>query len=352
MKRTNNTWFYLSLGLITVGLIYLLSPVLTPFFAGALLAYLLNPAVGALQKFRLPRVFCVSIVFFILMTLIVLMLFILVPMIENQIFALLNSIPDMLGWIENTVTPWVSHKINNHQELIDVTSLKSMLTSTVSKVGTMAETVVSTALHSGMVLMEWTLNLILIPVVTFYLLCDWKPFLKGFDNILPRHIEPTVVALIKECDAVLSEFFRGQLLIILILAVYYSMGLTIVGLQVGIIIGTIAAVLSLVPYLGFIVGLLTATIAAYVQTSSMSLVMMVTVVFIIGHILENMVLTPNLIGHRIGLHPVVVIFAVLAGGSLFGFSGVLLALPAAAVIMVLLRFLHSKYRRSDLYRAT
>jgi predicted PurR-regulated permease PerM len=205
-------------------------------------------------------------------------------------------------------------------------------------------------LHSGFALIEWVAHLVLIPVVTFYLLRDWDKVVKGVRELLPRSSEPTIVKLATECDDVLSAFFRGQLLVMLSLATIYSIGLSLVGLQVGLMIGLIAGLLSLVPYLGFIVGIVTASIVAYVQFGTLSSLFLVWLVFMVGQVIESTFLTPNLVGNRIGLHPVAVIFSVLAGGTLFGFFGVLLALPVAAVIMVLLRFFYQRYCNSRLYQ--
>jgi predicted PurR-regulated permease PerM len=184
----------------------------------------------------------------------------------------------------------------------------------------------------------------------FYLLIDKNTIIKKTRNLLPRRIEPTVVKITKECNSVLSAFFRGQLLVMLSISIYYSIGLTLLGLRIGLILGLIIGTISIVPYLGVIVGVIAASIAAFVQFGSFTPVLLVWLLFIVGHSLDHMFLTPKLIGDRIGLHPIAVIFAVLAGGKLFGFFGILLALPAAAVIMVWLRFLVKHYHGSRLYQ--
>lgn len=352
MQRNGNKTFFIILGLVIAGLCYLLAPILTPFLAGALLAYLLNPAVNALQRYHLPRVAGVSLLFLFLFISFVILLLFLIPMIQSQIESLAYSIPNMIAWGEESLAPWLWLKIGAHKELVNVANLKSVIAANLSKAGGAADWILATILQSGKKIAEWLINLILIPVVTFYLLCDWKKMLQGFDGLLPRPIEPTFAKLMGECDDVLSEFFRGQLSVILILSVLYSIALSLVGLQIGIVVGVLAGLMSIVPYLGFVVGIVVAGIASYVQTGSLFSVSLVFLVFIIGHLIENMFLSPYFIGKRVGLHPVAVIFSVLAGGCLFGFLGVLLALPAASVIMVWLRYLHKRYRKSDLYRAT
>jgi predicted PurR-regulated permease PerM len=191
----------------------------------------------------------------------------------------------------------------------------------------------------------------LIPVVGFYMLLDWDRMLANLREMLPRRWEPDAVRLSRRCDEVLSAFLRGQLLVMLSLGVIYALGLTLVGVRFGLLIGMVAGLASIVPFLGFIVGISVALLVAFFQTDGWLMLIGVVAVFAIGQVLESVLLQPKLLGDRIGLHPVSVIFAVLAGGNLFGFTGVLLALPAAAVIMVLLRELHERYKRSSLYDA-
>jgi len=195
----------------------------------------------------------------------------------------------------------------------------------------------------------WLMNLVLIPVVTFYLLRDWDLLIKGIRGLLPRKIEPRVEQLAVEINEVLGAFVRGQLLVMFALGVIYTAGLWLIGLDLAFIIGMGAGLLSVVPYLGTVVGLLAAVLAAIFQFQDLFHTVMVLLVFGAGQMLEGMVLTPKLVGDRIGLHPVAVIFAVLAGGQLFGFLGILLALPVASALNVLVRHLRDKYTKSTLY---
>jgi predicted PurR-regulated permease PerM len=340
----------LTIVILIVGvLFYFLSHILTPFLIAALLAYLADPLVERLtRRWHLPRLVSTMIVFLMMIIFLLLLVLLLVPLIQKQIETLTIVIPNIINWFQHVVFPWLANTFG-FDEQINLETIKTTLADNWSKAGGAASWVLKTALHSGMTIIEWLTNLILIPVVTFYLLRDWKQLLTGIRGLLPRKIEPTIVKLTKESDAVLSAFFRGQLLVMLALGIIYSMGLTAIGLQIGLIIGLISGLVSIVPYLGFIVGIVAASIAAYVQFGTLSAILLVWLVYAIGQMLESTFLTPKLVGDRIGLHPVAVIFAVLAGGSLFGFFGVLLALPVAAVIMVWLRFLNHKYRHSRLY---
>jgi predicted PurR-regulated permease PerM len=202
------------------------------------------------------------------------------------------------------------------------------------------------------VLLAWLANLVLIPVVTFYLLRDWHIVIERVHELLPRRSEPHIVRLASEADTMLGAFLRGQLSVMTALAVVYSLGLWIVGLDLALLIGLIAGLVSFVPYLGFITGIALAGIAAYLQFQELLPLVWVALVFGIGQMLEGMLLTPWLVGDKIGLHPVAVIFAIMAGGQLFGFVGVLLALPVAAVLMVILREARRRYIDSTLYASS
>ena len=205
--------------------------------------------------------------------------------------------------------------------------------------------------HSWLVMMGWIANLVLIPLVTFYLLRDWQVLMNRLAELVPRQAAPVVFRMARDCDRVLGAFLRGQLSVMLALAVVYTLGLWLVGLDLALLIGAIAGLVSFVPYLGFIIGIFAAGIAAIVQFQDVTHLIPVVAVFGVGQLLESFVFTPFLIGDRVGLHPLAVIFAVMAGGQLFGFTGILLALPAAAVIMVLLRYAHERYLRSGAYSA-
>lgn len=350
MLSIQDKFFTLIVLLLFLTVVYLLGPILTPFLLGAFLAYLTNPLVTGLVKFHLPRLVGVIIVFVLIFAVLILLVFLIVPLIGKQIDAFVDAVPAMSAWIQDTIVPWLQY-MGVDSEQFSVAGLKAMIVENWVKAGGTADWIVRATLHSGVRVLEWLMNLVLVPVVTFYLLCDWDKFLRGLRDLLPRRIEPTVVNLTKECNTVLSAFFRGQLLAIVILGIIYSVGLTLVGLKTGFLIGLLAGLLGIVPYLGIIVGIIIASVAAFIQLGGFTSVILVWVVFAIGHVIDQVYLTPKLVGERVGLHPVIVIFAILAGGNLFGFVGVLLALPAAALIMVLVRYFHQQYHKSRLYKA-
>ena len=255
----------------------------------------------------------------------------------------------MLDWLQHTAMPWAQSKLGLSDGFWKFDKIKSAISGHMGQTTDIVGIILSQATASGLALLGWLANLVLIPVVSFYLMRDWDLMVAKLRSLLPRGREGLVVQLFGECHEVLGAFLRGQLLVMLALAIYYGVALTLVGISVGPLIGMVAGLLSFVLYLGFITGCAAAIIASLVLHGDWAHLLMVIGVFAVGQLLEGYVLVPRLVGEKIGLHPVAVIFAVLAGGYLFGFLGVLLALPAASVILVLLRYLAQRYKQSDLY---
>jgi predicted PurR-regulated permease PerM len=342
-------WWWLTITLVVAALIWLLSPVLMPFVAAALLAYLGNPLVERLAALRLPRTIAVIVVFIAMFLLLALVPVIAFPLLERQVSVLVGHWPAYIDWLQDTLVPWIQGSLGLEIGALDLAVMRQALLDHWQQAGGVAAGLLSSVTRSWLALFGWLFNLVLIPVVTFYLLRDWPRLLEGVAALLPRPVEADAVRLARECDGVLATFLRGQLLVMLTLGVIYSIGLWIAGLDLALLIGMIAGLVSFVPYLGLIVGLTISAIAAVMQFGELTPLLAVAAVFAVGQLLETLALTPLLVGDRVGLHPVAVIFAVLAGGQLFGAIGVLLALPVAAVLVVLLRELHRRYVQSALY---
>lgn len=340
--------FLLILVVLAGWLFYLLTPVLMPFFVSALLAYLGDPVVDRLEKYKLSRSLSVVIVFAVLVLAGLLFLLVLIPMLSAQISSLFKRLPDYFNVLQNSLIPWLT-SLGLPADMFDLQTIKQAIMNYWSEVGKVAGGVMNYVSNSGMALLQWLANLVLIPVVTFYLLRDWDELVARFRELLPRSHSKTIVNLSLECDEMLAAFIRGQLMVMFGLSTIYTVGLSIIGLELALLIGVIAGVLSFVPYLGLIVGIGLAGAAAFLQFHEWMPVVYVVLVFGVAQAIEGMILTPRFVGERIGLHPVAVIFAVLAGGQLFGFTGILLALPVAAVVMVLLRHAHKRYIDSHLY---
>ena len=342
-------WQLSAIAAVIVFLIWLLAPVLMPFAVAATLAYLGDPLVDRLERAGLDRAWAATIVFVVLLVVLTGVLLLLVPLIVRQVENLVDNLPRYGAWAQNVAWPWLQRRLHLDPHTFDSDRLLDAVKAHLGSIGDVAGTVLGKVSRSGVGIAMWLTNLVLIPVVAFYLLRDWDRLVGTVDRMLPRSLQPTVAYLARESDRILGAFVRGQLLVMLALGVFYGAGLGLVGLAVGPLIGMVAGLLSFVPYLGFIVGFVAAIIAALVQYGDWSHLLLVGGVFMVGQLLEGYVLVPRLVGNKIGLHPVAVIFAVLAGGHLFGFLGVLLALPAASVIMVLLRYLLERYRLSELY---
>jgi predicted PurR-regulated permease PerM len=330
-------------------LVWMLSPILMPFMLAAVFAYLGDPLVDRLERLHLGRGLAASIVFLVMLLVVVIALVLLVPLIQRQVARFIAALPAYGAWFTNVAVPWLEQKLHIPASEFDASTLIARVREHLGTVGGIAAAVLGYATRSGLALISVGVAVVLVPVVTFYLLRDWDKLIAHVDGLLPREAQPTVRRLARETDSVLGAFVRGQLLVMLGLAIFYAVALKLVGLDVGPLIGMTAGLVSFVPYLGFIIGIVASIIAALVQFHDAFHLVLVLVVFGIGNLLESYILVPKLVGDRIGLHPVAVIFAVLAFGELFGFIGVLLALPLASIAMVLLRFLRERYQASPLY---
>lgn len=347
---TGSSRWFLLVGLVLTGwLLYLLAPVLSPFMFAALLAYLGDPLVDRLEARKLSRLMSAIIVFVLMFSLVVIVPLMLLPVIETQLGALIRSLPGYVDWITQTFLPTLQSRLGVDPETFDSGRIKTAMMANWKDTGSLVANVVAYITSSGFAMLTWLANIVLVPVLTFYMLIDWDHFVAAIRDLLPRSIEPTVTRLSIESDEMLSAFLRGQFMVMLSLGLVYSVGLSIIGLNTAVLVGLLAGLVSFVPYLGVIVGLLTAGIAMLFQTQDVMQLIPVAIVFGIGQMLEGMVLTPWLVGDKIGMHPVTVMFAVLAGGQLFGFVGILLALPVAAVLVVLIRHARDRYKSSELY---
>ncbi len=340
--------WWLILTCVCVGLVYLLSPILTPFLLAAVIAYICNPMVTRMAHNDISRTFGAILVMLLLLGLFAALILIMVPLFEEEARRIIAKVPIYLDMFKNHVIPWLEAKFKISLQL-DMNVLKAAISDHWRSAGGMAAKVLPSLTSGGMAIVEFLINLLLVPVVLFYLLRDWDMLLKMIDEMIPRYWHQQVSQLAQETDQILAEFLRGQLSVIVLMSLCYITGLWMIGLEFALPIGLVAGILVFVPYLGMIVGLTLATFAALMQFQSWSGVIPVFAVFGIGQLLEGMLITPWLVGDRIGLHPVMVIFALLAFGQLFGFFGILLALPVSAVMLVWLRHLHRGYLGSNFY---
>ncbi len=322
-----------------------LAPVLTPFLFGAILSYVGAPLVTWLFAKRVPRAAGAVVVIVALVGFFAGMVLVVAPMISSEIARIAEKMPDLLNRAQTEWLPWINETLGVSLSL-DLSQLKSLATENASTLGDITAKLVGSAKLGGQALITVLVNITLIPVVMFYLLRDWPTLIDGVDSLMPSSMQTSVRALAKEIDAVLSEFLRGQGMVMLALATYYCVALKVVGLEFALPVGLVTGLLVFIPFIGFGLGCALGMLAALTQFSTPGPIIAVAAVFGIGQIIEGFILVPYLVGDRIGLHPLAVIFALMAFGQLFGFVGVLLALPASAALLVAFRMLRKQMQSS------
>jgi len=342
---------WLSFAVVAVVLMYLLSPILTPFVAAAILAYICNPLVLRLCACKMPRALAVVVVMSGLLLLFALLLLIMLPLLEKEVSRFVTRLPDWIEAARVHLLPLLQQWFGADLEW-DSTALKNALMSHSQDAGGIAKNLLAWLGSSGGAIVGVLIDLLLIPVAMFYLLRDWDIWLAHLDDLIPRHLHTGANEIVREVDRILAEFLRGQISVMLLMSGYYVVVLWLVGLEFALPIGIVAGMLVFVPYLGMITGLVLATLAALMQFTAFGNLALVWAVFGAGQLLEGMVITPWLVGERVGLHPLVVIFSLLAFGQLFGFFGLLLALPLAAISLVGLRYGKAWYLSSAMYNRT
>ncbi len=335
--------------LVVIAALHWLGAVLTPFLIGAILAFLGTPIVTALHRRHVPRALGTLVVILLFGIAIAALFLILVPLIQAEIMLVAHRLPDLFSQFVDRVEPWVEEHLGMRIAL-DLETLKSVIAGNVADVRELGMRLLAGVRTGGLFLLSLLVNLALIPVVMFYMLRDWHMILARVDELVPRRWRHLVRKLAYEIHLVLAEFLHGQLLVMLVLAAYYGLGLWLAGLDKAFAIGVLTGLLVFIPYVGYGLGLTLGITAALLQWSGWPSFLAVCAVYGVGQLLENYVLIPYLVGDRIGLHPLAVIFALLAFGALFGFAGVLLALPLSAVLLVGLRHLKAEYSESLLYR--
>ena len=349
-QKRASAWFLIA-ALIVLAL-WLLGPVLTPFVVAAVLAYALTPLVNKLDdmgKGRLPRVVAVVLVELMFIIVALSLVLLIVPIVAKEIPLIRVQIPLLADQINNGLTPWLAQygiKVS-----LDVGSLKTLALKYLNaNYEDMFGSVLSSLRLGGSVALAVLGNAVLIPVALFYLLMDWDKFVARLLELVPPPMRGAFDSFTDESDSVLGQYLRGQLLVMLVMAAFYAIGLALFGLDLALPIGIFTGLAMFIPYLGFGIGLILAVLAGLLQFASIKALVMVAVVYGIGQVVESLYLTPRLVGERIGLHPLAVIFALLAFGQVFGFVGVLIALPLSAVLLVALRRIKQRYVTSRLYK--
>jgi predicted PurR-regulated permease PerM len=337
-----------AIALLTVLVLRALGPVLTPFVVGAVLAYALTPIVDRLQRAGVPRVAGAILVELLLVLVFTGLLLLVVPVVLKEVPLMREQLPIVFDKLDASLRPWLA-QFGIHVAL-DVDSLKAQVTRYLSgNYEALVAQLLSSLKIGGSVAITILFNALLIPVALFFLLLDWERFVQQLLTLVPPRARPAVDSFRREADEVLGQYLRGQLLVMLTMAVFYSTGLGMFGLDLALPIGVFTGLAMFIPYLGFGVGLVLALVAGLLQFASAKAFVMVAVVYGAGQVVEGLYFTPRLVGERIGLHPLAVIFALLAFAQVFGFLGVLVALPASAVLLVAIRRVRAGYLGSRLY---
>lgn len=330
---------------VFLAVLWLLGNVILPFVLSMAVAYMLDPVADKLESWGFSRIAATGVITLVAAVLFVLIALLVIPTLINQTTDLVNIAPELINNLQNFLT-------EKFPTLLDE---GSQLRQTLVKIGETIQSkggeLLSTALASAMSLVNVVMLLVLVPVITFYLLMDWDRMVAKIDGLLPRDHAPVIRRLAADIDNTLASFIRGQGTVCLILGTFYAAALMLVGLKFGLVAGAVAGALTFIPYVGAIVGgLLSIGLALFQFWGEWQWIAAVVAIFAIGQFVEGNILTPNLVGSSIGLHPVWLIFALSAFGTLFGFVGMLIAVPVAAALGVVARFGIHQYHDSRLYR--
>lgn len=332
---------------------YLLLPIMAPFLVAAILAYICKPVVDRISLWKLGklvfgRTLATVITMLLLVGIALLLVLIIVPMLQKELLLMVQRLPDIIDLLRARLEPWLLQHFGISLN-IDLNQIQDILSKHWKVASDLITPVLLSISKNGFAIVVWIINLLLVPVVLFYMLRDWHAMIARISQLIPRGWYEKTTVIAGEIDVMLAEFLRGQLSVMLLMTVFYAIGLWAAGLELALPVALVAGLLGFVPYLGVTIGLLMALMAAALQFSSPGEVVPVLAVFAGAQLLEGFVLTPWLVGDRIGLHPVVVIFTLMAGGQLFGFAGILLALPVGAAIAVGLRHARQGYLSSETY---
>lgn len=340
---------WLGIGVLTALALWLLGPVLSPFVVALVLGYALHPLVDRLARRRVPRALAALLVEVLALLTVLAVLLLIVPILVRELPALRDQIPVLLTRLDAWLTPLFA-RFGIAIDL-DVASIKAfVLTHLSDNTEGWIKTVMSSLRIGGSFVLGFVGTAILLPVVLFYVLMDWHGIVARASSLVPPRYRTEVEGFMTECDHMLGQYLRGQLLVMGILAVYYSVGLALFGFDLAVPVGVFTGLAGFIPYIGFGLGCALALLAALLEFGGLYGIVAVAIVYGIGQVIESFYLTPRLVGERIGLHPITVIFALLAFGQLFGFIGVLVALPVSAVGAVAVQRLRKLYLGSPLYR--
>lgn len=350
MSRERQFWVWLAILAALIGILILLGSVLLPFVAAMAVAYFLDPLADRLESWGCSRVIATILITVTFFFVIILVLILVGPLLQRQIVGLIQKVPDVVTMIAG----WISPLQESLTEKLSEEDIKGIRNASAGFAATALKWVLGVLqgiLQGGAAFLNLLSLIFITPLISFYLLRDWDKIVAKLDSWLPMANADTVRGIVKEIDETIAGFVRGQGTVVLLLAVYYGVGLTLIGLDFGLLVGVGTGLISFIPYFGMLIGMVAAMAIAFAQFGLDIVPLgLILAVFFSGQAIESMFITPKLVGDKVGLHAVWVIFALMAGGAAFGFTGILLAVPAAATIGVLVRFFLSEYMKSSLYQ--
>ena len=330
--------------------VYVLRSVLLPFVAGIIIGYLLDPWTSKIEKLGISRTFASLLVMFLMILLLIPALIALFSVIDTQVGHFVSVIPQYLASFAKKIEPVIAN-LQTHFPALEPEKIREYLNNNMANALKLTGNLIRRLITGGFALVNIISLLLVTPVVAFYMLRDWDKFIAQVDSLLPKKSKKNIEKQAREIDNILSSFIRGQLSVCVLLGTFYAVGLYIVGLDLGVLVGFLAGIISFIPYVGSITGFLVSILIAFAQFDSVIPILQVVGVFVVGQFIEGNFLTPNLVGDSVGLHPVWIMFALLTGGVLLGFLGLMIAVPVAAIIGVLIRHAIINYKESSLYKA-
>lgn len=348
-RVTRRLKFWLMVGVLFLVFLYLIRSILLPFVVGGLAAYFLDPGADKLEARGLSRTLATSILTACFFLLLIVFFVWIPPVLVDQFSGLVLALPEYINTLFQRYDSELSHWLGALPET-QMDSIKQAATDASGSLFSLAGNLIGGVFQSGVVIVNLLALLLITPVVTFYLLRDWDSIMERLDALLPRTHAGVIRTQFRIIDRTLAGFLRGQMNVCFLLSLYYAIGLSLTGLKFGIVIGIITGLLVILPYAGFFFGLALGLGVAFFQFESYGDIALVLAVFSVGMVLEGNFLTPKLVGEKVGLHPLWIIFGMLAGGALFGFVGVLIAVPVTAVVGVFIRFAIERYLESSYYR--
>ena len=348
-KSNKNGLVWLVLLILFAAAVYVLRSVLMPFVAGIIIGYLLDPWTSRFEKWGMNRTLATILTLVLVVLVLVPSVIALVSIIDNQLGHFLDVLPQYLAAFGKKAEP-VIVSLQEKFPALETDRLRETLRGNMSNGLKMLGMILRRLVSGGFAVVNIISLLLITPVVAFYMLRDWDTFVSKVDDLLPQHSKNSIEIQAREIDSILSSFIRGQLSVCVLLGTFYAVGLYAVGLDLGVLVGFVAGIISFIPYVGTIFGFVVSMAIAFAQFDTWMPIAQVLGVFLVGQFIEGNFLTPKLVGDSVGLHPVWIMFALLAGGSLLGFLGLMMAVPVAAIIGVLMKHLVENYKGSSLYK--